>query len=359
MMRAVRRSLVGSLLLVASIVCALACYFKYCEIRRLSAPPSLRSSHVVRWLFERSDYRRLLAVLAAEQSERFQTLWDTNADVALDSRQFEAVDMFGATRYRYRPNLRLVDFAVWTGLQIRSFGALQTPALERALEDCRLIRRTSFETDALGLRRTQFALDGAQPTLMFLGDSFTAGLHVRAEDTFANLFGAEMQAAGIRAVPVNAGVDGYGAHEYAWTAQYLAGALKPRVVILSLYANDAHENDLAVIRNAIPARRYVEMFSHLDRLAETCRSQGQRLLVSVIPHKEEVRAERTPGHFQRRVARWCASRRLPFLDPLDVFRAAGADALYLSWDPHLSEQGHRVYATFLFQRALSALREVY
>jgi hypothetical protein len=59
------------------------------------------------------------------------------------------------------------------------------------------------------------------------------------------------------------------------------------------------------------------------------------------------------------VAAWCASRGLAFLDPLERFREIGADRPYFSWDPHLSEQGHRVYADFLLQRTLPALREAY
>lgn len=350
------RGLAATLLLVISAAAALASYLKYCEIQRLDAPPSLLVSPAARWAFERGCYRRLLQVMATQQAARFQTLWDTTAKVALDSRQFEPVDMFGALRYRYRANQHLVYFAVWTGLQLRSFGALATPALERALEDCPLVRRTSVETDAHGFRRTQFPVDGARPTVLFLGDSFTEGLHVRTEDTFVNLFGLEMHAAGIRAVPVNAGVNGYGALESAWTAERFADQLRPRVVILSLYPNDAHENDLAVIRGAIPERRYVEMFRDLDRLAGTCRRHGQQLLVSVIPHKNEVRAEQATRYFQRRVASWCASHGVPFLDPLDRFRKIGADRLYFSWDPHLSERGHRVYADLLLQRALPWLR---
>lgn len=345
---------IALLLTLLALFAALGAYVHHCRSRgRNVEPGALRGNRLVRRLFERPDFGALAALLSKGRPETFETVWDFGQSVALQRDQYVFVDMYGEPRYRHRPDVRIADFVVWSGLRNAAFAALETPELLAALERCDVVRRVSLETDSLGFRKTEFPVEPGTPSVLFLGDSFTEGLHVATGDTFVSRFGRMMSEAGLRAVPVNAGVNGYGTLEEAWTAETYARGLDARVVIENLFPNDAGD-PREVRKDRAPKENYRVMFGQLERLAAYCEKNGLALVVSVIPAAEQFGGRSTP--FQKRVRRWCSSRGVPFLNPLRYLRARGGPQNYLGWDPHLNEEGHRNYATFLFEQTLPLLR---
>lgn len=346
-------ALVSLLLTLLALLAALAAYAHYCRARgRNVGPRALRSHPLVRAVFERRAYRDLIAVVERSEGDRFPTTWDLDDAVALQRSQFEPVAMYGEQKYRYRPNIRSVDFIVWTGLMRVGFAMLETPELDAAIERCEVLHRVSFETDALGFKKTEFPPEPGTPSVLFLGDSFTEGLHVRSEDTFASLYGRLMRQAGLRATPVNGGVNGYGTLEEAWTAENFAPRLGTKLVIENLFLNDAG-NERAVLRGRAPPDQLARMFRDLDRLEAFCRQNVLPLVVSVIPAKQQLGA--TAEGFQEQVRGWCARRGVPFLNPRRHLEQHGGVRNYFDWDPHLNEDGHRAYAAFLFEHTRSLL----
>lgn len=348
--------LVSLVLTSLSLYAGLALYVKYCELQgRRVEPHWLRSTRVMQRLFGRPDFRRLVETMSTGRSERFGTVVDYDRSTSLAKAQFVPTEMYGQARYRRKPDARIADFTVWTGLTFGIFVAAETPELDEALADCKVVRRISFETDGRGFKKTEPAPEPGAPTVLFLGDSFTEGLHMASADTFVSLYGRKMREAGLWGGTLNGGVDGYGTLEEAWTAENFAVAVNAKLVVANLFLNDA--GDLAeVVQNHASKGGYKEMFSHLDRLARFCETHQIALVVSVIPAKEQL-GEASLSAFQRRVRQWCTQRGVRFLNALPEFASRGGTQNYLSWDPHLNEEGHRNYATFLFDQTLPLLKE--
>jgi lysophospholipase L1-like esterase len=164
-----------------------------------------------------------------------------------------------------------------------------------------------------------------------------------------NLFGHFLEQARFAAVPVNAGVGGYGALEEAWTAETYSRRVETSLVVENLYLNDVNGDPRRVMAEAgVPSGSYHDMFSSLGRLVRHCNHDGLPVVICVIPDKEQFARGRSARHFQERVGRWCAEHGVPFLDAFPYLKQHGADANYFAWDPHLNERGHRAYAEFLF-----------
>jgi lysophospholipase L1-like esterase len=306
-------------------------------------------------LFGRSDFRRLLEVMSKGRSERFGTVVDYDRSTSLAKAQFVPTEMYGQPRYRRKPDARIADFTVWTGLSFGVFVAAETPELDGALADCKVLRRISFETDGRGFKKTEPAPEAGAPSVLFLGDSFTEGLHMASADTFVSLYGRKMREAGLWGGTLNGGVDGYGTLEEAWTAENFAVAVNAKLVVENLFLNDAGDQ-AEVVQNRVSKDGYKGMFSYLDRLARFCEISQIALVVAVIPAKEQM-GEASLTAFQRRVHQWCRQRGIRFLNALPEFAARGGTQNYLSWDPHLNQEGHRNYAAFLFEQTLPLLKE--
>jgi hypothetical protein len=271
--------------------------------------------------------------------------------------EFVPTEMYGQAKYRYKPLLRYLDAEVWSGFDRQRLSALDSPQIRAAVGRCRVFRQVLIETDERGFKRTEFPFEQGTPVVLFVGDSFTEGLDVASADTFVNLFGRRMRAAGLRGRPVNAGVNGYGALEECWTVEHYAVDLGARVVVANLFPNDVDSNYLAVIGGApVPEERYTEMFRYLGRMWDHCRAQGIALVVAAIPAREQMARSQPESPFEPRVRSWCQDRRIPFLSPLEVFRTHGAAEIYFPVDAHLRERGHAVYADFLFEQCLPTLR---
>jgi hypothetical protein len=349
--------LVGCALSTLLLIGLVASYLGYCRLtgtdaRLVSGYPAARR------LFTDEAYLRLVRLVTATPGDSFDTVWDATSAIKLSRDEFVPTEMYGRVRYRYKPHLRYLDVEVWSGLDRQRLSALDDEPIRAAVARCRVFRKAFVETDDNGFKKTDFTLVPGQPVVLFVGDSFTEGLDVASAETFVNLLGHRLADAGLPAVPVNAGVNGYGPLEECWTVEHYAVALGARVVITSLFPNDVDADYQKVaLGGTVPEASYQEMFGYLDGMWTFCRAHGIALVVSALPAKEQMPLTVPESPFERRVAAWCRRRHVPFLDPREDFRAAGVDEVYFASDAHLSEKGHGRYAAFLFQHTWPILHE--
>lgn len=120
-----------------------------------------------------------------------------------------------------------------------TLGWRHAPNVTRALldEDGREVR---FETDALGLRVTPHAGDLGDDArrLLFVGDSFTAGSEVEADELFVTL----CERALTDARCLDAGVGGYSTLQQLLALDQRLAQLEADVVVLVVYENDFVDN---------------------------------------------------------------------------------------------------------------------
>lgn len=95
-----------------------------------------------------------------------------------------------------------------------------------------------------GLRAPQpTAPPGATCTILGLGDSFTFGHGVEANETYLSLLAQRLVSDGRRVQVINAGVPGYGTRQQAAFLSRQGGRFQPDVVLLGLLPfNDPHDN---------------------------------------------------------------------------------------------------------------------
>jgi lysophospholipase L1-like esterase len=321
----------------------------------------IRRNQLLSKIFLDEDYKRLMDALvenelmdAVDENERrdqvFSTVWDFDAGVLLSRRMFEEVDMFGQTKYRYRPNITIHYLRVWSGLRYESLEFVETEDIKPLLEKVDFYRDVYFETDENGFKKTAFPFEPAAPKVFFLGDSFTEGLFVKPENTFVNQFGMKLKENGVHATPLNLGVNGYSAKEMSWTLETFAPLFHPKIVIVNLFPNDVHADYNKVVQgDGIPESNYTRMFKYLQRMSNYCRDFNIALVIAVIPPKKQLGVLHNFSAFQDRVREWCNGQGVLFLDPRAFFGPLGADKLYFSWDPHFSSAGHKYYAEFLYR----------
>lgn len=97
--------------------------------------------------------------------------------------------------------------------------------------------------NSLGLRDEEFVLD-AQPTIMFLGDSFVWGLDAEANERFSELLKPRITGSKILA----AGVSGYGTDQEYLLLKRLWPKVKPAVVVLIFCTDNDREDNSTNIR---------------------------------------------------------------------------------------------------------------
>jgi hypothetical protein len=79
---------------------------------------------------------------------------------------------------------------------------------------------------------------GGEPRVVVYGDSYVEGDHVRLAETFAKRLEGRLVEGGRRAEVVNAGTNGYGPDQSLRRFQDEARTLRPRVVVLALFADN-------------------------------------------------------------------------------------------------------------------------
>ncbi len=365
--RALKKSVIFPALAVLSAVAfslfaawaGVSVYLKRAEISGRPAPLAykVRKFKPTRDLFIKEEFKRLLRAVSENEKEKFSTTWDTNNEIALSKKLFVDQMMFGVPKYRYRPGIGIYNVRVWSGLSYRKLAIAATPEITALLGKNKVIERVYFETDKNGFKTAGAVPGPSLPVVFFMGDSFTEGLWVSPEETFVELFGRKLKVEGIRARPVNTGVNGYGVLEMAWMLERHAPRFKTAAVILNLFPNDVQHDYIKALTGDVPEAGYVEMFKYLRRIVEYCRKHDIMLAVSVIPAKAQFGTFRGHSDFQDRVGAWAKPRGTRFLDARGHFDEVGADKVYFPWDPHFSPEGHAHYADFLFKNLAAPIRK--
>lgn len=353
-----------SLAVVTSIAIILACALVLAAVaygrRTLTDVPLLSRYALARRLFHSDGYTALIDAVTRSESNRFDTVYDFDEAVALSRDRFIPTDMYGELKYRNRPDIEALELDVWSGLRRESMSIVATPEVRAALRRCHVFSQRLLSFDEHGFRKTEFAARAGEPSVLFVGDSFTEAAQVPSDESFANQFGRALRDAGLDAVPLNAGVDGYGTLEESWIVERYAAAVHARVVVDTLFPNDVHTEYEKVVRGEdVPERNYENMFASLERMRQRCLAERIELVISLMPTREQVDAPVPPTVFQDRVSAWCRLHGLRVLDPLARFRRNGGRRLYLPGDPHLSEAGHREYAAFLFEELRALLAQTF
>lgn len=110
----------------------------------------------------------------------------------------------------------------------------------------RSVRHGSFDCEVRigeeGLRQHDLDTQLAHPRrLLLLGDSFTFGLGIEEEKTFAALLGDSLNVEGVGVI--NAGQTGFGVEQERRLALELEETLEPSAVVLCLFLGNDFEND--------------------------------------------------------------------------------------------------------------------
>ena len=119
-------------------------------------------------------------------------------------------------------------------------GWAPVPGLSASVTNARTVKA---HHNSLGLRDEEFTLD-AQPTIMFLGDSFVWGLDAEADERFTELLKPRIKGYKILA----AGVSGYGTDQEYLLLKQLWPKVKPAVVVLIFCTDNDRQDNSSNIR---------------------------------------------------------------------------------------------------------------
>jgi lysophospholipase L1-like esterase len=300
--------------------------------------------------------RQLIDVMKEEQVERadaFAVFWGAGGTELISKRIFRPVEMYGAARYMYRPDVRTLQFVTGASGLYRAMEMEDTPSLRRALAGLDTRRLAEASYDRLGFRRVDPELTHDCATrVLFLGDSFTDGVGVNDNETFVNRYGHLVrERLRLSACPINAGVEGYGSLEESYVlGAYFEAFGRPPLIVLMHYANDVDDDEDAVIRGAVGEAdpRWTTSLSYLDRIADAARAHGASLLIAAVPPARQFATPDSRRHYQDVLRRFCELRGIRFVDLFDSINRSGPGLAYFQDDPHWTPAGHRVVAETLF-----------
>jgi hypothetical protein len=161
-------------------------------------------------------------------------LWSAGVSLGMAFVTLAALEIF----------LRVADFREFReGVSERSLsyrydaelGWAAVPGSSSVVENARTIHARH---NSLGLRDIEFSLD-AQPTILFLGDSFVWGLDAEADERFTDLLRPRIPGYKILA----AGISGYGTDQEYLLLRRLWSKVQPAVVVLIFCTqNDRQDN---------------------------------------------------------------------------------------------------------------------
>lgn len=342
-------STVVALLLVAG---GLSVFLETAKTTEVPIPPVITQSKVVQEVFGESAFEALMRHVSQDQ---FSTVWDFDEEILMSRTAFVETEMFGQPKFRYRPNTRIANLHLWTGVSKQRLIVGVTPDIEALLAKMPrdVIHREDFETDRHGFKQTEHAIEPGA-TVLFLGDSFTEGIWTSPEETFVNVYGQRLRADKVPLVPVNLGVNGFSALEMRWMLEHFAPSLRPRAAVFNLYPNDVGANFYDAITQPESLKaEFQAMFEALRASRDFCQQRGIAMLIALVPGRSQTEPDFRKDHpvfdaFQRRVMAWAATEEVPCFDALPHLHQVGGQTVYLDWDGHFAPEGHRHYADFLY-----------
>lgn len=103
--------------------------------------------------------------------------------------------------------------------------------------------RVTIATNSLGLRDREYNLGTGAPRVVVVGDSYTFGFGVEADETFPKIAEREMRKGTLPSLEVvNAGVSGYGPFEEAASLRRVVPTFKPRAVVMAFFEGNDVRN---------------------------------------------------------------------------------------------------------------------
>jgi len=255
--------------------------------------------------------------------------------------------------------------------------------------------------DENGFRKTGLANEKKLPVVLFAGDSFTEGLYMADDDTFAHDAGVYFYDKGF-GYPVNAGVNGYAVFEIPYMLEHMAAKLNPKMVIYThspadMTTNDNETNDIlsGKMSPRDSMRLWSENYKWLNKLHDYCSINKIALVISLYPDCSQIinypEWGDTRKNFQEKIKKFCSDRNILCLDFLDEFEAETykdinkrlnlkisranhakifrqyethewdelmQNYLYVIDDGHLSEYGHEFYGKLIAESVLKNYRWV-
>ena len=150
----------------------------------------------------------------------------------------------GLTRFYlrfFKPNIMILDEEIgWTNRP----NAYRTYEVEGHV--------AAVETNELGLRGTVYRGAPTNPRILFLGDSFAAGMEVSNDELFSELLDRSHPDVDV----VNGGIAGYGTLQHIMQARRLEPIVQPDHYVLMVFPNDLTDN-IIPFSDGIGPRPYV------------------------------------------------------------------------------------------------------
>ncbi len=316
--------------------------------------PYLVRPALIYYYFTQPAMRDLMNLIAENRTQAFPTIWDTSEGVLLSKKMFRQIDMNGEKKYGYLPGLKKIAFQTGTPDFQRKFEAPDSPMLRDILKrlDTRWIVESTF--DKYGFRHTGFDFNKeCQETVLLAGDSFTEGLWVSDAETFAHHFVTSInEKSSSKTCIVNTGTNGYGALEESFIAQRHYPEFHYQALFLFHYPNDINGDTYGVLnasRTTI-ASEWRTHFNILAGLVAFAKQNQIRMVLIPIPPKEQRYMPETRKNYQDKLGKFCKEYGIEFWDPFDFLNQYPEDKVYLSWDPHFNESGHRIFSDFLLKK---------
>ncbi|MBI3449108.1 MAG: SGNH/GDSL hydrolase family protein [Acidobacteria bacterium] len=267
--------------------------------------------------------------------------------------------------------------------------------------------KVTLATNSLGLRDREYAAEDTADHVVVVGDSYTFGFGVEAEETFPKVAEEELRATPLAGMEVvNAGVSGYGPFEEAAFLRRVVPKFRPRAVVQAFFEGNDVRNAIEYplrfkmgpegylhregwdpfatplsylatyaamkgrnVGEKLATRRGIEL-SHqaiLDarRYAE---QSGARYLLLLLPDVRSERAGRSwalraydaalgsGGDINAGMESFARDHGVDVLNLSALFDSApDAPPLRFSWDGHFTRDGHRLAGRELARRLQSLL----
>ncbi|MBV5316455.1 MAG: arylesterase [Desulfobulbaceae bacterium] len=177
---------------------------------------------------------------------------------------------------------------------------------------------------------------GAERSVLFLGDSLTAGLGVQAEETYPQLLGAMLSQDGITDVRiVNGSISGSTSASALARLQWYRGKLHPSVLFLALGANDG-----------LRGLTIDEMEKNLAEVIAAAQAQGMTVILGGMELPPNYGDDFTDAF--RKVYRDLAARYALELIPFLLEGVGGVAAFNQADGIHPNAEGHRRIALHVY-----------
>lgn len=244
--------------------------------------------------------------------------------------------------------------------------------------------------DQYGFRKTGISNDKKLPVILFVGDSFTEGLYIADDKTFAHVSGVIFYDKDF-GYSVNGGVNGYSAFEIPYVLENFADKINPKMVVFThspadLTENDNETNDLlsGKISFEDKFRLWNENYNRLNKIYNYCIKKNISFVITLYPDCSQIINYGKWGdsrkNFQEKIKNYCKNKNILCLDFYDQFVSetyndinkrlnlnismanhakifkehAGHEwdillqnYLYIIDDGHLSEYGHKLYGELI------------